>query len=99
MYIVVKHIAGNRSLFLVDRNKDKTRWWSSGTENALVYTSKDAAEAKAASFKFGRVTAVDNELAIRFENLNRSKIKCEYNRFNPDNYEHPFSSDALGQWQ
>lgn len=98
MYVVVKNISGNKSLFLVDRNKDKTRWWSAMLKNAMIYTSKDAAEAKAASLKFGSFSVVDKELAIRFENLNCREIQDREREFNPDNYEHPFSSDALGQW-
>lgn len=98
MYVVVKNITGNKSLFLVDRNKDKTRWWSVSAKNAIIYTSKDAAEAKAASLKFGSFSVVDKELAMRFENLNYSRFQYGERRFNPDNYEHPFSSDALGQW-
>ena len=89
-YIVNVQGRGDISLFLVDRNKTRNRWWSSSLDQAIQFEYKEAAQHQANKYHFKSPEVVSWRLAKSLERENERNI--DY-----DSMEHPFSSEALGQ--
>ena len=49
-------------LYLVDRSKTKLYWWSPDAKYAMIFNSKEAAEAQAAKYKYGKFKVIKIEL-------------------------------------
>lgn len=49
-------------LYLVDRSKTKLYWWSPDAKYAMVFNSKEAAEERAAKYKYGKFKVIKIEL-------------------------------------
>lgn len=49
-------------LYLVDRSKTKRFWWSPDAKYAMVFNSKEAAEERAAKYKYGKFKVIKIEL-------------------------------------
>jgi hypothetical protein len=89
-YIVMTEGRKNMFLFLVDRRKIKTRWWSYDFSDAFVFNLKSAAKNQAKKLIYKNPQVITVEEAKELSNKN------DYN-FDYDALEHPFSSEALGQ--
>ena len=87
-------------LFLVDRSKTQKFWWSYNPRYAFIFRDKQAAIDKAKSFRFGdfEVLSVQQMHDMRRREDDMHKASQRARGFDPDDYEHPFSSEALGQW-
>lgn len=77
-------------LFLVDRNKHKNKWWSYDWSDAIQFTSLDAANIQSSKYKYKSPSVITITEAIRLSKENDKNYDYEA-------FEHPFSSDALGQ--
>ena len=95
MKYVIQKTSSSELLFYVDRNKTKSFWWSYNPIYALLFTSKEVAQEKANSLKYGKFEVITEE---QMKQRRKSKdfnhgvnTKFNYN-------EHPFSSEGLGQW-
>ena len=88
----------NELLFYVDRSKTKAFWWSYDLNFAMVFTSKDEAEKIASRLRYGQFEVITLREAVRLRNDRDNQYEDErMNSFDPHDYEHPFSSEALGQ--
>lgn len=64
-YVVTKCSSFKRVvniLYLVDRSKTKRFWWSPDAKYAMVFNSKEAAEERAAKYKYGKFKVIKIEL-------------------------------------
>ena len=84
----------DQTLFLVDRNKTKRKWWTTGLTQAIEFKKKDAADKAARKLIHNNARVVNKRTAVTLSGFND---RIESNRFIYD--DHPFSSDALGQWE
>lgn len=84
------------SLFLADRSKTIQRWWTYKASEAFIYHSKEACEKKAKSLKFDshRYNVITEEEMRRLSDINALTKPYRQEFYG----EHPFSSDALGQY-
>ncbi|MDD4972498.1 MAG: hypothetical protein PHT07_23960 [Paludibacter sp.] len=89
-YYVITQGRGNITLFLVDRHKTKRQWWCTDLSLAMAFDKYSAAQYSADRLRYKHPDVVDFETAreLERENMHNEVI----------NSEHPFSSEALGQW-
>lgn len=87
-YIVTKGRRDNQMLFLVDRNKTKSKWWTTILSQAIGFDKKSAAKVQLSKLVYNDPQIVDSRNTKSIEREN------EMNDYN----EHPFSSEGLGQW-
>lgn len=95
MYILRK--ISSDLLFYVDRNKTKKYWWSYDLKYAMIFTSKLEAEKVMNRLKYGKFEVITlkeaKEKRAYKDEIHEKKVMkaMMYD-------DHPFSSDALGQW-
>lgn len=89
-------------LFFVDRSKTQKWWWTYNPYYAKVFRTLKEAENKANSLKYGKFQVITtqemHDLRRQKDEHHESVKKMRSYSFNPDDYEHPHSSEALGQW-
>ncbi len=87
----------NDLLFYVDRAKTKRFWWSYDLKYAMIFTSKDAANSIKSKLNFGQfeVITLEDAKSLRLQKNENHKLMIASKELYED---HPFSSDALGQW-
>lgn len=90
-YVVMTHGRKGMFLFLVDRTKTKKRWWSYDWSDAMQFHKQSAAEIQSKKLRFKEPTVISINEAIRLSKENDRNY--DYGAM-----EHPFSSDALGQY-
>jgi len=78
---------GNKTLFLIDRSQCKNKWWSEEVCLAMKFNKLSAAEIQASKIRYNNPRVI---------HLNEAKEIAD-DQFNPDDLEHPYSTDALGQ--
>lgn len=100
MYVIRK--ISSDLLFYVDRNKTKRFWWSYNPKYALLFTSKEQAEKKVESLNYGKFEVITesemHRLRDRKDQSHNDKIRDFERNYDYHNDDHPFSSEALGQW-
>ena len=89
-YIIMTKGRNNMYLFLVDRKKIKTRWWSYDWADAIQFKKESAAIIQKNKLKYKSPEVIKITTAIQLSKENDRNIN--YNL-----YEHPFSSEDLGQ--
>lgn len=89
-YVITCEGKGTYNLFLIDRSKNNTKWWTISLNEAFKYEKKEAAERQASKYLYKNPTVVSLEEAIKLE---------EHNEDLESQLDHPFSSDGLGQWR
>lgn len=89
-YLVVTEGHKDTTLFLVDRRKTKKQWWTYSTCLAMKFNSRSEAQEQANKLIYKNPRVVSFQEAQKLENDN--DYECSLNE------EHPFSSEALGQW-
>ena len=89
-YIVITEGRKNMTLFLVNRNIIKNKWWSTYWTDSFIFKKQSAAQIQANKlrFKSPRVITVEKAMLLSAENDRNWNYELE---------EHPFSSEALGQ--
>ena len=87
-YIVMTQGRKSMFLFLVDRTRIKSRWWSYSVSDAMQFRKESAAKIQARKLVYKSPEVISYSEACRLERLND---------MNYDYDEHPFSSEALGQ--
>jgi len=101
MYVIRK--ISNVCLFYVDRTKTIKFWWSYLLKYAMIFTSKEAAQKICDNLKYGKcvvITLREAKSLRQFANekheerVTNAKLSEDF-----EDQEHPFSSNALGQWQ
>ncbi len=90
-YILMTNGRNNMNLFLVNRAKIKSRWWSYDWADAIQFQSKEAAQIQAKKLRYKQPTVITTNEAIKLTKENEENYDYE-------EQEHPFSSDALGQY-
>lgn len=89
MWYVTQKGENRMVLFLIDRNKDKSRWWTTNLYMAMAFRKKSAAEYSANRLKYGEIEVVGQDEAEYIDHQNTIHFA---------EADHPFSSDALGQY-
>ena len=89
-YVVLTKGRNNMFLFLIDRTKTKKCWWSYDLHDVMIFHKHSAAQIQASKLKFKSPEVITIEEAKRLSAQNDRNYPYEY-------YEHPFSSEALGQ--
>jgi hypothetical protein len=94
-YIVVQNARekGSRYLFLVDRSACKSKWWTPTLGIAMVFEKESAANIQASKLRKNHPRVVSVGRAMEMEKINE-QVADRCAQFD----DHPFSSDALGQW-
>jgi hypothetical protein len=82
-------------LFLADRNKTKQMWWTGSLGLAIRFTSDIAAQAAASRLRFNTPRVVSAIEATEMASRNKNSRNLQEMR--NAQYEHPFSSEGLGQ--
>ena len=88
-YYVVSDGKNGVNLFLIDRNKSKSAWWTPDLYNAIAFNKSSAAEYSAKRLIY-RNARVISELEAKELEKDNMHILAELD-------DHPFSSEALGQ--
>lgn len=89
-YYVTTQGRGGIRLFLVDRTKTKRHWWTTSLVTAMAFYKESAAQIQANKLHYKTPVVVNSNVAKILERENEEKEIL--------NEVHPFSSEALGQW-
>lgn len=81
----------NMNLFLVDRNKNRSKWWTCDLDDAMIFRKQSAANIQAGKLRFKNPKVIPYAEARKMERSNAVNYSYE-------SQEHPFSSEGLGQW-
>jgi len=74
---------GNKTIFLADRGKTKSKWWTLETLEAIIYKKKSAAEFALSRLHYNNPSIITYKQALQIE-----QEQTEYN-------EHPHSEDGV----
>lgn len=77
------------TLFLADRKKTRTQWWTSQLDLAMEFEKEESASVQLKKLRYNNPQVVNYENALEIYHSNQHHQII--------NEEHPFSSDALGQ--
>ena len=88
-YVIACKGRNNKTIFMIDRNKNRAHWWTMFIDDVLVYKDKDCATAKAKSLKYKSPRVVEYEIALGICNDQASNII--------EDSMHPHDSYCLGQ--
>ena len=88
-YYVTTQGRNNTTLFLIDRSFNKNKWWTTSLLDAMAFKKESAAKYSARNLVYKNPEVL---------NYNEAKILENRNDYNSSMTEHPFSSDALGQY-
>lgn len=88
-YVITCEGKGTYNLFLIDRSKNNTKWWTTSLSDAFKYEKKEAAEKQASKYLYKNPTVVSLKEAVLLE---------KHNEELESDLDHPFSSEGLGQW-
>jgi hypothetical protein len=89
-YIIKTEGRKSMTLFLVDRSRIKSRWWSYDWKDAMKFNKLSAAKIQASKLMYKNPTVISLSTAIILSEENDRN-------YDYDVLEHPFSSEALGQ--
>ena len=88
-YYVTTQGRNNTTLFLIDRSLNKNKWWTASLPDAMAFKKESAAKYSARKLIYKSPEVV---------NYNEARILENRNDYNSSMTEHPFSSEALGQY-
>ncbi len=88
-YYIVTEGEDNMNLFLVDRTKVTTRWWSYNVDEAIEFKRIDVARSSLNRLQYKNPRILTKEEAIVLHNANEA---------NTAGNDHIFSNEALGQY-
>lgn len=98
MWVIVSDSQyGDEKLFLVDRTKVRKKWWTLKLNEAVKFRDKSQAEKQISKIYLNRPKIVTLEEALSISDKNK-QIETLQDLERSMYSDHPFSSDALGQW-
>ena len=74
MFYVIKKGKNDLTLFLIDRTKSKSKWWTTDLIDAMCFKKESAARYSAARLKYGEIDVVSLEDARKIEDENDYNI-------------------------
>jgi hypothetical protein len=90
-YYITCFVKG-RDLFLIDRNKCRTSWWTDTLSSAIGFFNKEKAELQCKKLRYNEPRVVTTEEAqelIRLGKVYGWASECD---------DHVYCSEGLGQW-
>ena len=98
MWVVVSNSQyGDEKLFLVDRTKVQKKWWTLNLNEAVRFKDRSQAEKQVSKLHLNSPEVISMGEAFKISEKNR-EIELLRDLERSVYSDHPFSSDALGQW-